>query len=165
MKRTAAITIAIAGLLLASCGSDSDSEGGASETQVEAADVGGAQGEAAQAVIDDAAEQGLTLDEECVNDVAAQLSDEDAELIAKGADEEVSAEGDALSVAFFGCFDDDALVDLLLEALAGSGQVFDEDCVREKLEEFDVADIVAASQGAEPPADVVAALVACAGGG
>ena len=76
-----------------------------------------------------------------------------------------SAAGAALSLELLGCVDEDTLVDLFVEALAGSGQDFDEDCVREKLEEFDVADIVAASQGAEPPADVVAAMVSCVSGG
>jgi len=153
MKRTAAITIAIAGLLLAGCGSDSS--GGAS----------GPQGEAAQTAIDSAAEGGVQLDEDCVNEVASKLSDEDAEIIAGGGDEEVSAEGAALSLELLGCVDEDALTDMFIDGMSQSGQEFDEDCVREQLENFDVAELVTESQGGEPPADVIAAMTECLSGG
>lgn len=153
MKRNAAITIALVGLLLAGCGSDSKS--GSS----------GAQGEAAQAAIDSAAEEGMNLDEECVNDVASKLSDEDAEIIAGGGDEEISAEGAALSLELLGCVDSDALADMFIEGMGESGQEFDEDCIREQLENFDIAELVTASQGGEPPADVIAAMTECISGG
>ena len=153
MKRTAAITIAIAGLLLAGCGSDSS--GGAS----------GAQGEAAQAAIDGAKESGVDLDEDCVDDVASKLSDEDAEIIANNGDEELSAEGAALSLQILTCVDPDALADMFVEGMSQSGQEFDEDCVRERLEKIDIAELVTSSDGGEPPADVVAAMSECISGG
>lgn len=153
MKRTAAMTVAIIGLLVTGCGSDSS--GGAS----------GAQGEAAKTAIDSAAEQGVDLDEDCVNDVASKLSDEDAEIIAGGGDEKVSAEGEALSLELLGCVDADALTDMFVEGMGQSGQDFDEDCIREQLAKFDVAELVTASQGGQPPADVIAAMMECIDGG
>ena len=54
---------------------------------------------------------------------------------------------------------------MFVEGMSQSGQEFDEDCVREQLENFDVAELVTASQGGEPPADVVAAMTECISGG
>jgi hypothetical protein len=107
----------------------------------------------------------MELDESCVNDVAAQLSDEDAEIIASGGDEEVSAEGAALSLELLTCVDEDALTDMFVDGMSQSGQDFDEDCVREQLENFDVAELVTASQAGSPPADVIAAMTECISGG
>lgn len=171
MKRTATITIAIAGLLLAACGSDSSasdstaSDSVTSESAASADGASGAQREAAQRAIDSAAERGVELDEDCVNDVASQLSDEDAEIIAGGGDEQVSAAGAALSLELLGCADEDALTDMFVEGMSESGQDFDEDCVREQLENFDVAELVTSSQGGSPPADVIAAMTECINGG
>ncbi|MGB0113847.1 MAG: hypothetical protein WBP59_11550, partial [Ilumatobacteraceae bacterium] len=86
MKKTAAITLAIASLLVAGCGSDSD--GG----------LDGPQGDAAKATIEAAADAGVELDEDCVNEVAAKLSDADATIIATNADEDVSDEGIELAM-------------------------------------------------------------------
>lgn len=150
MKRTALIAIAIAGLTLVGCGSD----GGSS-------DAGGAQGEAADMAIESAAEGGVTLEEECVNDIASKLSDEDAEAIAAGNDADVSAEGSALSLELIGCADKEAIVDLFIQGMSASGQAFDEECAREELANFDIAEVVEASQGAEPPADIISAMMKC----
>ncbi len=143
------IGIGVVGLALAGCGSDGDSGGG------------GPQAAAAAATIQSASEAGLTLDEGCVNDLAAQLSDADAEAIAADGDAEISAEGQALGAELLGCADADALVDVFIAGMNESGQPVDEDCARDKLEGVDIPDLVAATQGGDMPSDLVAALVEC----
>jgi hypothetical protein len=153
MKRTSAI-VAILVLGLAACGSDGD--GGSDLTDDQAA--------AAASAMDEAEASGIDLDEDCVNEVAAQLSDEDAAKAASaapGEDAELSPEGEALGLELLGCADDDALVDLFISQMNESGQAFDEDCAREQLEGLDVADLAAASEGGNPPEELVAALMEC----
>ena len=111
MRRTLTIAALAAGLMLTACGSDGDSGSDLSESQAAAA----------QSAIDGAAEDGLTLDESCVNDIAAQLSDEDAELAAGEDDAELSPEGEALTVSLLTCADEDALVDVFIQGLSESG--------------------------------------------
>jgi hypothetical protein len=151
MKKTLAIGVAVVGLVLTGCGSDGGS------------DLSGPQAEAAAATLEQAESAGLTLDEECVNGVASQLSDEDAEKVASNDDTDLSPEGDALGVELLGCADQEALVDLFIAGMAGSG--IDEDCARDKLADVDIADLVASSEGGDPPADVVAAITECAESG
>jgi hypothetical protein len=153
MRRTFTIAAITAALALTACGSD-DSSGG---------DLSGPQADAAQAAIDSAAEGGITLDRDCVNEVAAQLSDEDAELAAAGDDAELSPEGEALTVQLVGCADQDELVDAIIGSFGDVGAGFDEDCARDALKELDLTALVAAS-GDEPPAELVDALTPCFGG-
>ena len=148
MKKSIGVTVAVAALVLAACGSDGG--GGAS----------GVQGEAADAAMAAAAEQDFELDESCVNDLAEQLSDEDAQAIvdAGGGDADLSPEGEALSLQLLGCIDSDALVDQFIAGMTADGQVVDEDCVRENLEDFDLAEVAASGQ---PSDEMVAALIPC----
>jgi hypothetical protein len=153
MKRTSAI-VAILVLGLAACGSDGD--GGSDLTDDQAA--------AAASAIDEAEAGGIELDEACVDEVAAQLSDEDAAKVAAsgpGEDAELSPEGEALSLELLSCADDEALVDLFISQMNESGQAFDEDCARENLEGLDVADLAAASEGGDAPEELIAALMEC----
>ena len=153
MKRTSAI-VAILVLGLAACGSDGD--GGSDLTDDQAA--------AAAAAMDEAEAGGIELDEECVDEVAAQLSDEDAAKAAAaepGEDAELSPEGEALGLELLGCADNDALVDLFISQMNESGQAFDEDCAREKLEGLDVADLAATTEGGDPPEEFIAAFMEC----
>lgn len=149
MKRTPLLMLACIGLGLASCGSDSDS--GLSDAQSQAADM----------AIESAAEDGVTLEAGCVEEVAAQLSDEDAELIAADRTDEVSEEADDLSLDLLSCAEDEAITDLFIEGMETSGDAFDESCVRDALEDFDIAEITAAVQDGETPAELVAALAPC----
>jgi hypothetical protein len=125
-------------------------------------DVTDAQSDAARQAIDQAAADGVELDEECVNDVAAQLSDADAEAIASGNDADVSPEGQTLALELIACADEEAIADLFIEGMNQSGQDFDEECVREKLQDVDITELVAATQsGSEPPAEIVSAMMEC----
>jgi hypothetical protein len=154
MRRTLTIAALTAGLALTACGSDGDS----------ASDLSEAQAAAAQSAIDGAAEDGITLDESCVNDIAAQLSDEDAELAAAEGDDALSPEGEALTVSLLTCADEDALVDLFIQGMSESGPTLDEDCARDELERFDVVEVLtAAGEGSDPPQDFIDALTPCFG--
>lgn len=151
MKRTVIIVALAAATALTACGSDDSSSS-----------ISGPQADAAQAAIDSAAEDGLTLDEDCVNDLAAQLSDEDAELAAADGDAELSPEGEALTVQLVTCADPDELIDGIIGAMGDGGAMFDEDCAREALQDLDFPALIAASGDSdEPPAEFVAALTPC----
>lgn len=147
------IALAAGTLVLAACGSDGGSSDGGS--------ADGPQGDAAAKTIEQAAGDGVELDEDCVNEVASKLSDEDAEAIASGNDSDVSEAGSALSIELIACADEDALADLFIEGMGASGDEFDEACVREKLADFDMTEVVEATQSGTPPADLVAAMMEC----
>jgi len=142
----------VVALTLTGCGSDGNGNGG----------LDGPQAEAAAATIRSASEAGLELDEACVDDLAAQLSDDDAEAIASGDDDaEISAEGRALGAELLGCADADTLVDAFIAGMTESGQEIDEDCAREKLRDVDIPELVSATENGDMPSDLVAALTEC----
>ena len=147
MKRTAMIIALAAATALTACGSDDSTS------------LSGPQADAAQAAVDSAAEEGLTLDQDCVNDVAAQLSDADAELAAADEDAELSPAGEALTIQLISCADPDELIDSIVDAMGPDGS-FDKDCARDALKELDLTALLAASDD-EPPAEFVAALTPC----
>ena len=118
-------------------------------------------------------DEGIVLDDDCVEETAAQLSDEDAAAIAEAGpdgDPELSAEGQALTLGLMSCVDTDALVDRFIEEMDAAGQDFDEDCVRDALEGIDFGALVAVTEGGgdiEADPDTAAAMVAmlaCLGG-
>lgn len=150
MRRAITIAAVAAGLVLTACGSD---DGGS---------ISGPQADAAQAAIDSAAAEGLTLDEDCVNELAAQLSDEDAEKAAADGDAELSPDGAALTVQLISCADPDELIDSIIDAMTDGGAMLDEDCAREALEGLDLGSLD--PTGDEPPAEFVEALTPCFGG-
>jgi hypothetical protein len=151
MRRAVTIAAITAGLVLTACGSD------------DGAAISGPQADAARAAIDSAADEGLALDEDCVNDLAAQLSDEDAERAAADGDAELSPEGEALTVQLISCADPDELIDGIIAAMTDGGAMIDEECAREALEGLDLGSLV--STGDEPPAEFVEALTPCFGTG
>jgi hypothetical protein len=153
MKRTIVIA-AVVTLGLAACSSDG---GGGS-------DLSDDQAAAASSAIEEAEAGGIELDEECVNEVAAGLSDEDAAKAAAaepGEEADLSPEGEALGLELLNCADEEALVDLFIAGMNESGEAFDEDCAREQLEGLDVADLAAASEGGDPPEELITALMEC----
>jgi len=148
MKRTAMIITLVAATALTACGSDDSTA------------VSGIQADAAQAAVDSAAEQGLTLDRNCVDDVAVQLSDEDAALAAADGDADLSPEGEELSLQLLACADQDELIDSIVTSM---GDGVDQECARDALKALDLTTVLAAS-GDEPPAEFVEALAPCFGG-
>ena len=135
--RTPLITsIATAALLLTACG------GGASGTQGEVADL----------MLEEAEKEGIELDEDCVQDVAGKLSDDDAQkLLDAGVDgdPELSDAGEDLATEMVGCLDTDALVDQLIAPLVeemGEDNV-DVDCLKDALKDVDLSNPEDASIG------------------
>jgi hypothetical protein len=151
MKKTLAVGMTALALLVASCGSDGGTE------------LTGAQADAAASVVKAAKGGGIDLDEDCVGELTAQLSDEDAEKLAAAEDgsADLSPEGEALGDDVLKCAGQDQLVDLFITGMSQSGQNVDEDCAKDALADFDVAEIVSATNGGDPPADLIAALVPC----
>ncbi len=162
MKRMITIATVIAALALSACGSDGDSSSTSDTTSNP--DLSASQAAAAGAAIDSAAANGVTFDETCVNQIAAQLSEEDAKAAAANADAQLSAEGEALGAELLTCANADGIVDLFIAAMAESGQPFDEDCARTKLKDVDVAELTATATQSDPPAELMTALAECFGG-
>lgn len=162
MKKTLVLGVVIVGLMLTGCGSDGGSDGGSDSGSDGGSDLSGPQAAAAAATLEQAESGGLTLDKECVNDLAARLSDDDAEKIAADDDDaDLSPEGEALGTELLGCADQDSLIDLFITGMAASGEAFDEDCARDKLQDVDIAELIASTEGGDPPSDVIAAIAEC----
>jgi hypothetical protein len=171
MKRTLVLGVAVIGLALTGCGSDDGSgtddsvpvtEAEAEDEDATSGDLSDAQAAAAAIAISDAEEGGVALDAACVDDIAGQLSEEDAEKIAAEDGTPLSAAGEALGAELLRCAPDEALVDLFIAGLAEGGEQVDEQCAREQLEGVDIVDLVIATQaGGSPPIDVVEALIEC----
>jgi hypothetical protein len=152
MKRTMMLAVVVLGATLGGCGSDDASGDG---------DLTDAQRAAAALAVSDAAERGITLDQECVDDVAAQLSDEDAQKIAAEDGTPLSAGAEELGAELLRCAPQDALVDLFIQGLAEGGDEVDEACARRQLEDVDIAELVAQTQSGNPPVAVLEALIEC----
>ncbi|CAB4539285.1 MAG: hypothetical protein ACK5CE_14560 [Actinomycetes bacterium] len=129
MKKTLTAAIASLALLTAACGGD---------------DGGGDQSKVADEMLEMADAEGIALEEDCVREVAAKLSDDDAAALLKslGTDEEpdISADADALAEEMFGCIETDALVDQMMEQI-GNQPGMDQDCVREVLDGLSTDDL------------------------
>jgi hypothetical protein len=161
MNRRSIVAVASALMLftLGACGSDSDE---ASESSSELSE---AQAAAAATAIESASADGITLDQACVEGIAGQLSEADAQLAADDADAELSAEGEALGIELLSCADADEIVELFIAGMSESGESFDEDCAREQLQGIDIKEIIAtAGSGDDLPAELVTALTPCLGG-
>jgi len=155
LKRTHTIAGVATALLLAACGSDGD--GGDGESGLD-----GPQADAARAAVESAAADGIELDQACVDEIASQLSDEDAALAAADGDAELSPEGEALSIQLIDCADDGQLVDFFITNLTDGGVPFDEDCAREQLQQLDLKALIATTaDGGDPPPAFVEALTPC----
>jgi hypothetical protein len=118
--------LASVSLLGAACGGD-DSGGGLSADQSAAVDR----------VLEQAQEQGLEVDRSCTEEVAAQLSPEDAKKIAEAApddDPQLSDAGEALAAELFSCLDRGALADMMVSQLEESGMSVDRSCIEDLLQ-------------------------------
>lgn len=122
-------SLAIAALALSACGGSGSS---------------GSQGEVADLMLAEAEKEDIELDDDCVRDVAGQLSDDDAEKLLEAGvdgDAELSADGEALADDIVRCLDTDALVDAMIDPLVdemGEENV-DVDCLKDKLKDVDLA--------------------------
>ena len=146
--------ILVAGLAFAACSDDDGGSGGNSD----------AAKEVAKQTVEAAKADGLDLDEGCVADIADSLSDEDAAaIIAAGpdGDPEISPEGEEMSLGILACVDNDQLVEQFIQGMGDAGEEFDEACVREKLEDFDLTEIAQAGPDAEPPTEMITAMIEC----
>jgi hypothetical protein len=153
MKRSRFALLPVVVLAIAACGSD---DGGASLTDDQQAAVEQFLGQ------EDAAE---VFDQDCVEDKAQDLSDEDAKAIAEAGPDgqpDLSPEGLAVTLELASCIDSDALVDQFIIGMEESGQDFDEECVREGLEDFDMGEIAAAgAEGGDIPEGLLSSLIDC----
>jgi hypothetical protein len=145
------IGLAVLGLAVAGCGSDGGGDGSTLSDD---------QSAAARSAIDAAAEDGVTLDEDCVNEVASQLSDEDAALAAADPDAVLSDAGEDLGLELLNCASEEDIIELFLAGI-GETEGIDEDCAREALAEFDIRELITSASADEPPAALVQALVPC----
>jgi hypothetical protein len=150
--------VAVAGALtllaLSACGSDADSS----------SELSDAQSAAAESAIESAAAGGVTLDQGCVEEVAAQLSEEDAQLAADDPEAQLSDAGESLGIELLSCADEGEIIDLFIAGMSEGGAPLDEDCARTALEDVDVKEIIASAGGGDVPADLVTALTPCLGG-
>ena len=81
---------------------------------------------------------GIDLDRDCVEKMAAKLSDDDAKKLLQAGtegDAELSAEGEALGDEMFSCVNMDTFVDSILAGLPDDGSI-DRDCMREQLKDI-----------------------------
>lgn len=150
MNKTFISVLAVAALALAGC-SDDDDGGGLSEAQQTAADQAVAQG----------AEADMEIDQACVEDLASQLTEQDAQAIVDAGidgDAELSAEGETLTADLFNCIDESAIIDLFIQGIEEAGQEVDDECVHDALEGVDMSTLV---DSGEPPAEVVEAVLGC----
>jgi clumping factor A len=146
-------------------GNDSGKDSGNDSGKDSGSDLSGPQAAAAASAIAGAKEEGIDLDKDCVNELAAQLSDEDAQAIADAGPESdagVSDEGTAIGTQLLGCADNDDIIDAFITALQQDGQEFDEDCVRDGLKDVDLAGLAASAEGdGGTPEEVINAVVGC----
>ena len=174
MKKSILASLAVGVLVFAACGSDSDgasdttpTDGSGSSVTTESSDSdspGGVQGEAAEAFIAAAADSGITPDEDCVHDLAAQLSDEDAQAIVDSQPDgspELSAEGTALTAQLPSCVSNDDLLEAYITQLKATGQTFDEECVRDGLEGVDFGALASAEDGDAATQEAIAKVMPC----
>ncbi|MFN8023858.1 MAG: hypothetical protein U0Q03_20165 [Acidimicrobiales bacterium] len=144
--------VATLALLTAACGSDDSGDSKGDSATTEAADAtattaagdtatteaGGSSsgGDLVQQAVDKAVSEaeadGVTLDRDCVAEVASRLSEADLQMIADapaGEDVALSAEGEAVAIDILTCAPREQLVDQMVGSMAGQDGV-DQECVR-----------------------------------
>ena len=170
MRRTRLILVPMIVLAAAACGSDDRSSGTDAPTDT---DSGAETGDGADLTADQqaAADQFMgqedaedVFDRACVEEKAADLSDEDAQAIADAGPDgspELSEAGEALTLDLVTCIDEEALVEEFISGMQESGEEFDEQCVRDGLEGFDMAEIARAGSQGEIPDGLFSSLIDC----
>jgi hypothetical protein len=145
------MTATIASLsLLAACGGGGD---GGSDDRAKVADE----------LMKSAENEGLDVDAECVDKVAAGLSDADAQLMVDsiGDDEmpTLSDEGEAQKGKLLGCISSDALVQQMMDSI-GDQPGMDKECLKGVLDELSSEDMASIAQsGGDLSGDVMTQLM------
>ncbi len=101
---------------------------------------GSDQDEVADLLIEQAAGEDIELDEDCVRDTAAKLSDDDAAALVEAGvdgDPEISEAGDAIGEEIVNCLEISSYRDTLIDSIAESDPTIDADCMRDALGEFE----------------------------
>lgn len=146
-RRVGLCTVAVLAGLVVSCADGDDSEPSA---------------DAADTFLRAAADDGLVVDETCVDDLADQLSESDARAVIEagpdGTPEDLSDQGVAIVDRLLTCADRAALADVIIADLEELGSDVDGDCVRDVVEQLDL-DAVFAGGGDD---ELFEAVVPCA---
>jgi hypothetical protein len=122
----------------AGCGDDDDGSSGTSFT-------GDARAELVRLTVDGMADQGIGVDRGCVEELAAQLPDDDARALVEAypdGDPELSESSRGIGSQLLTCADRADLVDALVGSLLATAPV-SEDCIRPVLEALDVGQLAA----------------------
>lgn len=151
MNKVFGVIVVMMVVVAAGCGGDSES--GLSDDQQAAVDM----------MVSTAGEEGIEFDEDCLSDVVRDLSDD-------GLDRLLGADGDDLgpadlasTIGMVSCMTEDSLVTLFVDSMADNGVATDEDCVRDTVQQFDVAEVFS-SDSTDATEEMNAALMACATG-
>jgi hypothetical protein len=97
------------------------------------------QSDVADAMIEQAADEGMELEEQCVRGLAEGLSDEDVKSLEEGSDQATSAEGQAiLTRMMVECGSAEDIAEVVLAALPDDGSI-DKICIAEALKEADLS--------------------------
>jgi hypothetical protein len=125
--------LAVAALVLASCGSDSSS--GLGDEQQRVADI----------LTEAANEVGITLDSDCVNENLGELTDDDAKALADSGLEgnaEISDDAEAIGDAMFtDCVDAESYGKSVAESIADSDESIDQSCLEDEFDGLGVQEI------------------------
>lgn len=101
----------------------------------------GKQGEVADLFVELAGDQGITLDRDCVEEEAGDMSDADAAAIVEAGSDgspEMSPEASEIAARMLRCFDAGTYLDSVVEQFENDGSV-DTACLREQLGGLDSA--------------------------
>ncbi|MGA9277897.1 hypothetical protein [Ilumatobacter sp.] len=149
MRTTITACLAASLLVLAACGgsdadtSDSDpgdtvtTESDSDDSTESSGALDGEQGRVADLLMSGAADSGIELDEDCVNENVGQLTDDDAQAIADAGltgEVEVSPEADAIGdTVFSDCIDAESYAIATAEAMGDVDETVDVDCLKDAL--------------------------------
>lgn len=110
--------LAVAALSLAACSND--------------------QSDVADAFVEQAADEGMTLDKACVSGIAEGLSDDDVKSLEEGSDQSTTTEGEVLLARMaIECGTPDEVANIFLSDLPADGSI-DKQCVAESLQAADL---------------------------
>lgn len=133
MRSTLLACLTVSALAVAGCGGSDDDGIGAQQQRV------------VDLLLTGAGEAGIELDEECVSENVAELSDDDAKAIADAGLEgeaDISDEGDAIGETVFSdCVDAESYASLQVESIGEIDDTVDVDCLSDALDGLTVEEI------------------------